>query len=84
MVNQLLKRRSMNRVDLNRACESPTAVTLWAGALCARRKLSQNRCPLPLSAFMSYGRGFLRSMALACTQHQKDGRSQGRAQNSAS
>jgi hypothetical protein len=30
----------MNGTDFNRACESPTVVTLWAGALCARRKLS--------------------------------------------
>ena len=36
----VLKRCSMKYTDFNRTCESPTVVTLWAGALCARRKLS--------------------------------------------
>ena len=33
-------RGSMKYTDFNNTCESPTVVTLWAGALCTRRKLS--------------------------------------------
>ncbi len=70
----------MNHTDLNKDCERPVRVTVQADAV-RQGNLSQNHSPLPLSAFMSYGRGFFTSEALGHTQHQKEGGSQELEQN---